>query len=55
MMLAKVKSGQPLRYFVGAGWTRAGDFASRQDWQDYVDAAAARLRSPVKVTVAKAQ
>lgn len=55
MMLAKVRSGQPLRYFVGAGWTRAGDFASRQDWQNYVDAAAARLRSPVKVTVAKAQ
>jgi pectinesterase len=55
LMLAKVRSGQPLRYFVGAGWTGSGDFASQQDWQAYVAAASARARSPVKVTVSAAK
>ena len=51
LMLAKVRSGEPLRYFVGAGWIGSGDFASQQDWQSYVGAAAARARSPVKVVL----
>jgi pectinesterase len=50
-MLAKVISGQPLRYYVGSGWTRGGDFASREDWQKYVAAHAARVRAPVSVTL----
>jgi pectinesterase len=54
LMLAKVRSGQPLRYFVGAGWTGSGQFASQQDWQSYVAAAAARARSPIKVEVSGA-
>jgi pectinesterase len=53
-MLAKVRSGQPLRYFTGAGWTGSGQFASQQDWQAYVAAASARARSPVKVAVSSA-
>ncbi len=50
LMLAKVTSGQPLRYHVGAAWTRGADFSSQQDWQAYVAAAAARARAPVKLT-----
>ncbi len=53
LMLAKVISGQPLRYYVGSGWTRGGDFASREDWQKYVAAQAARVRAPVSVTLGK--
>jgi hypothetical protein len=49
LMLAPVTSGQPLRYFVGAGWARAGEFKSQQDWQKYVAAEAARVKSPIKV------
>ena len=51
LVLAKVTSGQPLRYLAGAGWDRSGQFASRAEWEAYVAAAAARLRSPVQVTV----
>ena len=53
LMLAKVISGQPLRYYVGSGWTRGGDFANREDWQKYVAAQAARVRAPVSVTLGK--
>ena len=51
LVLAKVASGQPLRYYVGAGWTKSGDFASEADWKAYVAACAARIKSPVKVTL----
>ena len=55
LILASVQSGQPLRYYAGAGWSRGGDFATRQDWNKYVAAAAARARNPVKVTFSSAK
>jgi hypothetical protein len=55
LTLAPVTNGQPLRYYVGAAWTRAGEIKSQQDWQRYVADEAARLRAPVSVTVAAAQ
>ncbi|MBS0632577.1 MAG: DUF4861 domain-containing protein [Verrucomicrobia bacterium] len=51
LVLVKATSGQPLRYYVGAGWTKSGDFASEADWKAYVAACAARSKSPVKVTL----
>ncbi|MEO6006255.1 MAG: DUF4861 domain-containing protein [Opitutus sp.] len=51
LVLAKVKSGQPLRYYVGAGWSRAGEFTSQAAWNDYVAALSRRLASPVKITL----
>ncbi len=54
LVLAKVAPGQPLRYWIGAGWSLAGEFTTEQAWTDYVAACAARLRSPVAVTVAAA-
>lgn len=50
LVLVKVTSGQPVRYFVGAGWTKGGDFATQADWNAYVAACAARIKSPVKVS-----
>jgi hypothetical protein len=55
MMLAPVTSGKPLRYYVGAAWTRSGDFKSEQDWQRYVAAHSARVRSPVSVNLSGGQ
>jgi pectinesterase len=52
LVLAKVDSGQTLRYYVGAGWSKAGEFKSQADWNAYVAACAARAASPVKVAVA---
>jgi hypothetical protein len=49
LVLAKAVPGKPLTYFAGAGWSRAGEFTSKQAWLDYLAALAARAKSPVKV------
>lgn len=51
LVLAKTTSGQPLHYYVGAGWSKAGEFTTQQSWNDYVAAFAHRVRSPIKVTI----
>lgn len=51
LVLAKVAAGQSLRYFAGAGWSKAGEFTTYQAWKDYVANAAARARAPVSVTL----
>jgi hypothetical protein len=51
LALAKVTPGKPLKYLAGAGWSRAGEFTSHEAWTAYVASAAARLRSPITVTV----
>ncbi len=53
LALAKVTPGQPLRYYAGAGWSRAGEFTSQEAWNRYVAAFAARLKAPVTVTVSR--
>ncbi len=50
-MLAPVTSGQPLRYYVGAAWTRAGGITSRAQWQRTVTDEAARVAAPVRVSL----
>ena len=49
LILAKATSGQPFRYYAGAGWSKAGEFTTQQQWNDYVAGCVARLRSPVKI------
>ncbi|MEI6107535.1 MAG: DUF4861 domain-containing protein [Opitutae bacterium] len=51
LLLAKTAAGQPLRYYAGAGWSKAGEFTTQQAWNDYVAACAARAASPVQVTL----
>jgi pectinesterase len=52
LILAKATTGQPLRYYAGAGWSKAGEFKSQADWNAYVSACAMRAASPIKITVA---
>ncbi|KQQ45053.1 hypothetical protein ASF61_20655 [Duganella sp. Leaf126] len=52
LITAKIVSGQPLRYYVGAAWARAGEITSRDDWTRYVASQAARVRAPVAVSLA---
>ncbi|QNA91072.1 DUF4861 domain-containing protein [Massilia sp. Dwa41.01b] len=52
LVLAKVESGKPLRYLAGAAWDRAGRVTSQEAWTKYVAEAAARAKSPVKVSLA---
>jgi hypothetical protein len=51
LVLAKAVSGKPLRYLVGAGWSKAGEFTTQDSWHAYVAACAARLKSPLKITL----
>lgn len=50
-VLAPATSGQPLRYYVGAAWTRAGAITSREQWQRTVTDEAARVAAPVRVSL----
>ena len=52
LVTAPVTSGQPLRYYVGAAWTRGSPFATQAQWQQQVADEALRLRSPVSVSLA---
>ena len=51
LILAKAVSGKPVRYLVGAGWSRAGEFTTPEAWNAYVTDCAARLKSPLKITL----
>ena len=50
LVLAKVTPGKPLRYAVGAGWSRASEFSDQSAWNDYVSAFARRLAAPLQIT-----
>ena len=43
--------GQPVVSYVGAGWTASGDVDGVTSWWDLLDAEAARLSTPVVLTV----
>jgi hypothetical protein len=51
LVLAKVESGKPLRYYAGAAWDRAGHIGSQEAWVAYVAQAAARAQSPIRVAL----
>ncbi len=51
LALTKAKPGTPVRYYVGTGWSRAGDFKSRAEWEAYIAAYSLRINSPVKITI----
>jgi len=50
LALARAVPGKPLRFYAGAGWSKAGEFTTKEAWDAYVAAWAERLRSPVVVT-----
>ena len=49
LVLAKVVSGQPLRYYAGAAWSKAGEITTAAQWDAYVAAWAARARAPIAI------
>ncbi|HVU35842.1 MAG TPA: DUF4861 domain-containing protein [Opitutaceae bacterium] len=53
LVLTKVTSNEPVSYYAGAGWTKSGQFSSQKDWDDYVAAEAARVSSPIKVSLSE--
>ena len=55
LILAKVKPGETLAYYAGAGWKQSGDFAFPDDWKAYLAFWAKRLASPIKIAKLEAQ
>ncbi len=51
LVLAKAVSRQSLRYYVGAGWSKAGEFTTQESWNAYVAAFARRSQSPLKIAL----
>ncbi len=53
LLLVKARDGVPVRYFIGAGWNRSGQFTDRASWEAYVKTFAAGVASPLKIAVGK--
>ncbi len=51
LAMASATPGRPFVYYLGAGWSRSGDFADAGAWERYVRATAARLAAPIKVSI----
>ena len=51
LALSHARSGEPVTYYIGAGWTGSGDFRDVTDWWNYLDSFAQRLGTPLAVTV----
>jgi rhamnogalacturonyl hydrolase YesR len=43
-----VKRGQPLIYYAGAGWTKSGDFPSKESWVQYLSESSGKLSAASK-------
>jgi rhamnogalacturonyl hydrolase YesR len=46
-----VRPGAPLVYYLGAGWSRSGDFPDAQAWESYVKRFAQRRDAPLEVSL----
>jgi hypothetical protein len=53
LIVARATPGQPLRYYAGGAWSRAGEITSRAKWTQVTHDLAARDASPVRVTLAR--
>src|SRR5580700_2199532 len=53
LAIARAVASKPFLYYLGAGWSKSGDFPEETDWENYVRQFAARLRAPLKVTIEK--
>ena len=50
-LVSHTKPGEPVNYWIGAGWTDSGDFRDVREWWNYLDQFAQRLSSPIKTSV----
>ena len=44
-------SGKPFVHYIGAGWSKSGDFPDVKAWEGYVRQFAEQLKSPLSVKV----
>jgi len=53
LAIAQAKPGQPFVYFLGAGWSKSGDFPDSSAWTAYVREFARRLKFPLAISCSK--
>ncbi len=53
LVVARTPAAAPAIWYAGSGWDRSGRFPDAAAWDRYLDAFAARLRSPLLVEVAQ--
>lgn len=51
LLLMKAAPGGKLTYYAGAGWTRSGDFNTREEWESYLSEFARGLDDPLEIKV----
>ena len=49
LLLGKALPGKPFVHYLGAGWSKSGDFPETAAWENYVRGFARRLQSPLIV------
>lgn len=49
LLLGKVQPGKPFVHYLGAGWSKSGDFPDRAAWENHVRDFARRLQAPLIV------
>ena len=51
LVVTDLKAGQPFVYYAGAGWSKGPDFPDAAAWNAYLKSFAARVNSPLRVTL----
>lgn len=51
LILTKAKTGEPLRYYLGAAVSWSGEFTTAAAWQGYVEAYRKRVATPIRVEI----
>jgi unsaturated rhamnogalacturonyl hydrolase len=49
LAVTSAEAGKPFLYYLGAGWSKSGDFSAKMDWENYVQQFVARIHAPLKV------
>jgi len=48
---AKALNKAPMKYFQGACWDKAGEFANEDDWNKYLKEFAIKIKTPLKISI----
>ena len=51
LLLTKVTSNAPLKYLTGFGWSGAGQFRNKEEWEAHVKLTYERWRNPLKISL----
>jgi unsaturated rhamnogalacturonyl hydrolase len=50
VLLGRAQPGQPFVHYLGAGWSKSGDYPDAAAWEAQVRNVAARLATPLEIT-----